>query len=354
MKNGTHLGDKMSKSIPEAWQFHLLSFLIPFSTLWGNYYGGYWTWGGIILALVIYPIFDQLFGEDVSSRPTPKSGTPYEMILIIHGLLNPIIIATLCWRVLQDGNTWTIWVAGFSTGISTGVSGIVVGHELGHAKPRSFKWWLARCNLVLSMYSHFTTEHNYNHHKNVATKLDSASAPQGRGLWLHIAQTVPLQFISAWKIEVSKAKKKGRSTLFLFNYSFIGLLIELLIVVGIWYYFGSWVAIIFLYRAAVSIFLLEYVNYIQHYGLRRETDERQTMMHSWQSEKRWSRWTLLELPRHAPHHLKASQQYWQLKPYENAPTLPTGYFGLFWPCLITPLWHRWMAPIIPSEMNSTS
>ena len=40
--------------------------------------------------------------------------------------------------------------------------------------------------------------------------------------------------------------------------------------------------IAFLGQAIVGIFLLEYVNYIQHYGLRR-TGKRKTKMHSWQS-----------------------------------------------------------------------
>jgi len=334
---------------PEPWPLHLLGFIIPLAVLWGNYEGGYWTWGGIILALVIYPFFDQLFGEAQPSRPPPENGLPYEMILIIHALLNPLIIAALCWRALQDGNSWTIWVAGFSTGISSGISGIVVGHELGHAKPKSFKWYLARANLLLVLYSHFTTEHNYNHHKNVATSLDPVSSPKGRGVWLHVIQAVPKQFVSAWKIEVARKEKKNLSTLFLFNPSFLGLVVEAILVASIWYVFGLWCVIAFIYQAVISIFLLEYVNYIQHYGLRRIDGERQTEMHSWQSEKRWSRWTLLELPRHAPHHIKASQSYWQLTPYEGVPTLPSGYFGVFWPCLLTPLWHRWMASRIPEK-----
>ena len=336
---------------PETWAFHLFGFIVPLSVLWGNYTGGYWVFGGTVLALGIYPILDQAFGEAKPARPPPKSGRPYELMLVAHALLSPLIIASLCWRAMQDGNSWTLWVAGFSTGISAGISGIVVAHELGHTKPKSAKWWLGRMNLVLALYAHFTTEHNYNHHKTVATDLDPASAPQGRGLWLHVAQTVPRQFLSAWRTEVSRAEKKGKSTFFLYNPVFLGLVVEAALVASIWFGFGQWVLVAFLYQAAVSIFLLEFVNYIRHYGLRRTVDERQTEMHSWQSEKRWSRWTLLELTRHPAHHMKASLPFWKLQPYEGAPTLPSGYFGVFWPSLIPPLWHRWMKPRIPTEMQ---
>jgi alkane 1-monooxygenase len=110
---------------------------------------------------------------------------------------------------------------------------------------------------------------------------------------------------------------------------------------------GMWGLGAFLFQAALAIFLLEYVNYIRHYGLERSEGEHQTEMHSWQSKKRLSRWVLIELTLHPAHHLKASTPFWQLQPYEDAPELPTGYFGMFWPCLVPPLWKRWMDPRIP-------
>ena len=59
------------------------------------------------------------------------------------------------------------------------------------------------------------------------------------------------------------------------------------------------------------------------------------------------RTTLLELTRHPAHHLKASEPFWKLRPFEGAPNLPTGYFGLFWPCMIPPLWRKLMDHRIP-------
>jgi alkane 1-monooxygenase len=219
--------------------------------------------------------------------------------------------------------------------------GIVVGHEMGHKKPKSIGWWMGRATLVSLMYAHFTTEHNYNHHKNVATVKDSASAPEGRGLWLHIAQTLPKQFISAWSIQAKRSKSV------LHNSILHGLLAQIVFAVFIWFIFGIWGLGALLFVSVLGITLLEYVNYIRHYGLQREVGERQTKMHSWQSKKRLSRWALIELTMHPAHHLKASEPFWKLQPYEGAPELPTGYFGLFWPCIIPPIWKRLMDPLIP-------
>ncbi len=344
MKNGISYGEKMIEAKPRPWYPYLASFIIPISAIIGNLMGGFLAGLTIIIALVIFPIIDHLSGQ--SSKPTsaPKSDTPFKTILVLHALLNPITIATLAYHAFLVGNSPSLWLAGFSTGISAGVSGIVVGHELGHTKPRSFPWWLARMNLMCALYLHFTTEHNHNHHKHVATEKCAASAPQGKGLWIHLLQTVPGQFTSAWRIEKNRLQKRNKSTLFISNPVFKGVILELLFIGIVYWFAGLWVAIAILYQAAVSIFLLEYVNYIRHYGLRRGVGEKQTEMHSWQTLKRLSRWTLFELTLHPAHHLEASKPFWKLEPYENAPTLPSGYFAIFWPCLIPPLWKRMMAP----------
>ena len=168
---------------PESWMWHLIGFIIPASVIAGNILGEWWVLGGTILALGIYPILDWLLGEDHHNREVRTNGTPFEVMLYVHALLMIPLIWTVCWRGQQDGNAWTTWAAAFSTGIATGICGIVVGHELGHKKPKSVGWWMARATLVSVMYAHFTTEHNYNHHKFVATQKDPASAPKGRSLW---------------------------------------------------------------------------------------------------------------------------------------------------------------------------
>ena len=70
------------------------------------------------------------------------------------------------------------------------------------------------------------------------------------------------------------------------------------------------------------------------------------MMHSWQSERRWSCWTLLNLSLHPSHHLKASLGYWEATAHEGAPRMPSGYYGCFWPALVPPVWKRMLRPRI--------
>ena len=269
---------------PESWAWHLCGFLLPLAVLAGNLAGQWWTLSGTILAFVVYPLLDIVTGEAKPARPARPSGRPFELFLILHSLINPLLIASLCYRISLDGNSWTFWMAVLSTGAGTSVCGIIVGHELGHTRPGGARWWLARSNLALQLYGHYTVEHNHNHHRTVVTDADPASAPRGRGIWLHVLQTIPLQLISAWRIETGRARKAGRATLFVFNPVLRWLLLEVAVVLCVGYLLGQWVAIAFCGQALVSIILLEYVNYIRHYGLRREPDELHTEMHAWQTE----------------------------------------------------------------------
>jgi alkane 1-monooxygenase len=251
-----------------------------------------------------------------------------------------LAIITLLWRAQTDGLTLQLLLGAYSVGVVTGVSGIVNAHEQGHRRKGSFLWRLARLNLLWGLYLHFTTEHNHGHHRNYAMEIDPASSPKGRGLWTQIVMTLPLQFIAAYKVHSAKGKN------ILSNPIIHGLAIQVALVGGLWWY-NPVMAQVFLIQAGFAIILLEYVNYLQHYGLRREVGERHTMMHSWESRSLWSRWTLLELPLHPSHHLKASTPYQDLNAQEGSPQLPSGYYACLWLAAIPPLWKAVMDPRIP-------
>jgi len=102
--------------------------------------------------------------------------------------------------------------------------------------------------------------------------------------------------------------------------------------------------------SGISILTLEYVNYIRHWGLRRPAADRKFQIeHAWNTEARWSRWSLIELTRHSDHHLRASVPFWKLRPYEGTPQLRWGYYASWWPCVISPVWKRAMWSRLPDN-----
>ena len=341
--NGRKVMEDGAKANSESIFWHGFGLILPLSVIYGNIFSGIWTLAGIVLALGLYPLIDLLSPHTTPVRSGGESPQKWLILLNIHVFLQTIAVVTLLWRAHEDQFAWTTFCAALSTAMNSGISGIVNAHELGHRKKGTFMWWLARLNLYTVLYSHFTTEHNHGHHRHYATDLDPVSAPKGRGLWTHILQAIPRQLFSALKVHDDRGRKGMQ------NPVLRGYLIQILMLISLWWFLGYWVLLAFVIQASIAIFLLEYVNYIQHYGLRREIGEKHTYLHSWESRSVWSRWTLLELPLHPAHHLKASLPLWELEGYEKAPQMPSGYFALFWPCMIPPIWRRLMDNRIPQE-----
>ena len=327
---------------PEPWSVHLLGLISPMLAITGNVLGGAYTLSGVLFIWVLSPILDVLFGESESPRPPRESGTPFERLLWVHGILHFVMLATFFYFVASEGITRWLLAASLSTGLVAAASAIVTAHELGHQRPKSPGWRLARALLFSINYTHFTTEHNHNHHKNVATDKDPASATYEQSIWSFWIRTIPGQFLSSVRVHNRKGRTGFR------NPSWRGLALQLLCVsiLAILHYVGIYwaapVLIGWLIASGIAILTLEYVNYIRHWGLRRENGGRFEEGHAWNTEARWSRWSLLELTRHSDHHLHASVPFWKLRPYPDAPRLPSGYYACWWPCLLPPLWRKMM------------
>jgi alkane 1-monooxygenase len=61
--------------------------------------------------------------------------------------------------------------------------GIIYGHELSHTK--GFGFVISRTMMALSGSAHFCYAHVYNHHLQLASEEDPATAPRGRTINRH-------------------------------------------------------------------------------------------------------------------------------------------------------------------------
>ena len=307
------------------WLPHLIGLLTPLVTIIGILAGGWWMGATVYLALGVYPLLDLIAGQSSDTNPL-EEGKAFNYIVHAHAILVPIVILVLLYTALVNYTPF-VWLGALSVGLSSGASGIVTAHELGHRRPRSASWWLSRLDLMCVLYLHFTIEHNYTHHKHWAKARDPTSSPWGRNVYYHFIRTIPLQVKGAYKAK----PKDVKVSMMVQGIMLLIMLIISPIVLGV-----------FLLQAFVAIYLLEFVNYLQHHGLVRQDGERANASHAWESRHRWSRWTLLELPLHPSHHLKASTPYQKLDSHDESPQLPNGYYVMFWTALIPPLFHHRM------------
>ena len=105
-----------------------------------------------------------------------------------------------------------------------------------------------------------------------------------------------------------------------------------------------------------SVFFLESINYVEHYGLRRKekTDgnyEKVTIMHSWNSPHRFSNYFLFKVQRHSDHHENSLKPYQTLVSMEESPFLPHGYTVSIFMSFFPKTWFRIMNPLVDAFNN---
>ncbi len=238
-----------------------------------------------------------------------------------------------------------------SMGLLCGITGINVAHELGHRK-RKFEKIFSLSLLMSSLYMHFYIEHNRGHHRNVATFEDPASARKDEHIYAFLWRCIPASFLHAISLEKHRLYLKNKSF-----WSADNLILRFIIIESIWLTvigltLGVKVLLYYLVVAMIGIVLLECIDYIEHYGLKRKEIqpgiyERVTELHSWNCDYLPGRLLLFELPLHPSHHKNSQIPYHQLESTPKAPQMPLGYPAMVLLSLIPPLWYKIIHPLLP-------
>ncbi len=333
---------------------YLIAYLGPLSAFAGLYFGGAWSFGFVYLAFGILPLLELFlptnrdnFQEKVENEKTTRRY--FDFLLYTHV---PILYGILFYAFYKFAFTslTTLEVIGliFNIGVMVGSFGINIGHELGHRGTR-YEQFFAKALLLPALYQHFFIEHNRGHHKNVATDVDPASARLSETVYAFWWRSVSEGYKSAWHIEQGQLQRDGYATLSRHNMMLRFQIYQSLYLIVIGLFFSITTILIAIAIAIVGFLLLETVNYIEHYGLRRALlpngrYEPVLPKHSWNSDHALGRIFLYELTRHSDHHFKATRKYQVLRHFDDSPQLPFGYPMSMLIALVPPLWFNIMRP----------
>ncbi len=305
---------------------------------------GVYCWLPLIYLFFFIPIVELLISPDESNLTEEEEHKAKSTIFfdLVLWLTVPLQIAALyLFLTTLDQSRPLLDTLGrvIAMGLLCGTFGINAAHELGH-RISKLEQFFAKILLLTSLYMHFFIEHNKGHHKHVATSEDPSTAFYNQNLYAFWIQTFVGTQKKAWQIAIKEA---GHS---LFNEMALFQLIQFTLVGVVFYFFGGFVLLCFLASAFIGAALLETVNYIEHYGLKRNfaktTYERVQPEHSWNSNHIMGRLTLFELSRHSDHHYLASRKYQILRHMPEAPQMPTGYPGMILLALFPPVWFKVM------------
>ncbi|MGE9808736.1 alkane 1-monooxygenase [Janibacter sp. G1551] len=314
-------------------------------------------WSCPVVVFGIIPLIDLVAGIDPNNPPDEvldqlENDRYYRWVTYLYIPLQYASLVAGAWLLSRGGAgdmppmTWVDKV-GLATGIGT-VAGIAINtaHELGHKK-ETHERWFARVALAQTAYGHFFIEHNRGHHVRVATPEDPASSRVGESVWEFLPRTVIGSLRSAWGIEKRRLQRRGESHWTLRNdvlnaWAFTVLIWGALIIA-----FGWGVLPYLVIQAIVGIWLLESVNYLEHYGMLRATTsagryERVNASHSWNSNNIGTNVLLYHLQRHSDHHANPVRRYQTLRDFPESPVLPTGYAGMIVLTWVPAIWRAVM------------
>ncbi len=326
-----------------AWKFRfalawLLAPAVGLAAGWS-----FWAAWAVALGYQVLMALAERIPALAHSPPATPQTAWHRACIRLHLPLQAGLLGWALWLLAtRDVSAAAVVALGIGVGGVTGAQGITFAHELGHSRSRldrALAWWL----MASVNYAHFMVEHYRGHHPRAATQADPASARRGESLWRFLPRTLAGSWSSAWRLEAQQLAqlRRGwlRSPLAWATFGQGLWLVALL--VGL----GPLALLFWLVQSAYAVFLLEAINYIEHYGLQRRSVggrvEAFGVNHAWNADHLLTNSMIANLQRHSDHHMHAWKPYAELAPLPG-PQLPTGYAGCLFLASVPRLWFAAM------------
>lgn len=319
------------------WLYYLV-YIMPLLWTFGLMIGGY---GLLIIPLLIFGLIPilELISCDEKVNPNDKNynilqeDRRYMWVLWLWPIAQFYLIFAGSYSLVYWNFTfWEKVLLGISTGFINGGVGITIAHELIH-RNNNMEKTLGQIILTSVMYPHFYIEHIMGHHKNIGTVMDAGTSRRNETLYEYWPRAIKMAYQNSWDL----ADKHKRSHIMYLYHLFVFLFL--------WFVFSisGIIGVVFaISQSIIAILLLETINYIEHYGLVRQSGQRVDIMHSWNTDKKSTNYLSFRLQRHSDHHQDSKRKYPNLRTFEEAPRLPTGYIGCILLAMIPPLWFKIM------------
>ena len=316
--------------------------LLILATLAGVLAGGAWVWTGVVL-LGVGIILDTLINVQTRGAVDENGetlGIPWLQNMVMYMML-PVFVAlqlALAYQIYNGMVGAELLGAVLSTGIFAGI-GIIYGHELSHTKGVAFI--ISRWMMGLSGSAHFCYAHVYNHHLELASEDDPATAPRGRDIYSHYIKSHLGQSKFLFEMEKGRLKRLGKPFISFGNRWIRGYMMSVPSL-ALFFFAGGWLGVASLALVwVISNFELEALNYLEHYGLIRVKDQPIDYRHNWDNSTAFTAWFFIEIGRQADHHDRGETHFWELENV-GCPNTGWGYFVVFFIALVPPIWHWYM------------
>lgn len=301
------------------------------------------AWITPIIFFLVLPLLGRAMGSDKTPPLSPAKISPLlrTYYIWLPRLYLPVWLISLIWAAQTISYSDISTVSQIGLGLSAAMGSLIaapIAHELMHREPR-LDTWLARLMVTLIGYPTYIREH-FSHHRYVGIPDRGLSARVGESLWSFLVRVLPEGIRSAmvFEAEVLAIQKKS-----VWHSS----ILQNCVIVLAWALLFFWLAgtagvLFFVLQAAFSIFAIQAINYVQHYGLVRLTDEPVGHEISWEDNCPIANCLTLNINYHSHHHITPNLPYFALAWDSRSPRLPASYMIMFMVAVFPPFWRKVM------------
>lgn len=301
-----------------------LSLILPI-VAGGSFFIGL-PWAFVIAILFVVPALDAAIGQRAPKSGQAVEDTSQELVPCCFSLAWVSALTIGAYRASTSS-----WME--LTGLAIGggmlsATAMAHLHELTH---RQSKIWdhVSDLAFIIAGYPHYRVAHQL-HHRHVGNAKFGSAPALGTSVWRHVGRSYAAALTASFSPDSHPFGRVPRS---LFGNAFFSVALLTLAVLVHWK-----IAIFYVGYTIVSVFVVEAVGYMQHYGF--DSDRSRTAITSWDVDFWLSNCLLINNGFHNAHHQNGRLPYRTLA--AGRVTLPGGYFQMLWLTLLPPLWFSTM------------
>lgn len=317
-----------------------------------------WAFLPLVVVYALVPAINTLLPQSKRRRHDPEAVRSLEsnrwyptiVLLVLPVQIVTLIVATAHFVSGKlQGVGALAWV--LSSGVCSALFAINAAHELMHSRRRARRA-LAGALLSTVYFATFKVVHLRVHHRHVGTDVDFESARRGQSLYAFWLQALRghARVLTGRCDGVVLNKRAHRECL---AWYCLGVAATAAVAIA----WSAAAAIFLLAQGLVAILKLEWVNYLQHYGLRRNVDsagraERVAPGHAWSQEHWVTNLALLNLMYHADHHLNPNKPYQVLEPNVGSPAYRYDFSLMLMLALLPPMFYKLVHPHLDRRIDA--
>jgi alkane 1-monooxygenase len=308
--------------------------------------GGYGMYAGIATYVVLF-VLAIFSGKDFKQR---KKINPLiaDIPLYLHIVLMFALFGAFAWRVgvgigVPEGWPTVLAIIGGMAGLIwlSVAPNVPIAHELMHRRD-GFSRGLAMLMCAFFADPNRDVPHLTVHHLDFDTPADGDTAYRGENAYAFMWRCTVHNYQMLWTNEKKRRAALGAPFFSMKNMIIWEILLTALIPLGA-FFLGGWQAAALVFATQIlGKFILEALNYLQHYGLIRVPGAPVEVQHTWNHLNWWDRVVGFEITNHIDHHRDGFMRFDELRPHPDAPQMPNIFLCAI-SAFIPPLWFKAIA-----------